>query len=378
MNDEAPGNLAAAGGTAPSIPARPRLTICWPEVSGYMASCWRALAATGRMDLTVLAFKSGGPGSGAAFHDSVMHGLNCQLLDAAAARDRVLIRRMVLATRPQVLCLPGWSLPAYRALAFDRDLSGVKLIMTMDTPWEGRFRQRLARLKIGRYLDRMDRVIVAGERAWQYTRHLKIPESKVRRGVYGFDYQALTPLFEQRRQLPGGWPRTFLLIARYIPMKALDVLVEAYGCYRRQAARPWNLVCCGRGPLAHLLQGVEGIEDHGFVQPDDLGGVFLHAGAFILPSRHEPWGVAIGEAAAAGLPVVCSEACGAAVELVRPHFNGLLVPTGDVQALAAALGWIDQHSDVLPEWGARGHPLAAAFSAQAWAQRWLATVEELV
>ena len=68
----------------------------------------------------------------------------------------------------------------------------------MDTPWRGTLRQRLGRFKIGGYLSRMDRVVVAGERAWQLVRLLGVPEAKIRRGLYGVDYDTFAPLFEHR------------------------------------------------------------------------------------------------------------------------------------------------------------------------------------
>ena len=93
-----------------------------------------------------------------------------------------------------------------------------------------------------------------------------------------------------------------------------------------------------------------------------------------MPSRYEPWGVAIAEAAAAGLPILCTEACGASVELVRPYYNGLIVPTDDAQSLADAMIWCHAHRDRLAEFGERGRSLAAAYSADVWAERWAAVL----
>jgi glycosyltransferase involved in cell wall biosynthesis len=70
------------------------------------------------------------------------------------------------------------------------------------------------------------------------------------------------------------------------------------------------------------------------------------------------------------LPVICTEACGSAVELIRPYYNGIPVATGDPDSLASAMRWMHDHSDRLPQMGRRGTELAAAYSAQAWAQRW--------
>ena len=79
--------------------------------------------------------------------------------------------------------------------------------------------------------------------------------------------------------------------------------------------------------------------------------------------------MAIAEAAATGLPLICTDVCGAAADLLRPYYNGLTVPAGDAAALAGAMMWIHQHQDQLRTFGLRSRDLAQGFSAEAWAQR---------
>jgi glycosyltransferase involved in cell wall biosynthesis len=130
------------------------------------------------------------------------------------------------------------------------------------------------------------------------------------------------------------------------------------------------LTCRGTGPEAALLGGQPGITDAGFMQPAELPQAFRDHGVFVLPSRYEPWGVVIAEAAAAGLPIICSDACGAADDLVQPGKNGIVMPAGDADALANAMQWMHDHESGLPALGGHGRGLAAAYSAQSWAERW--------
>ena len=361
----------AANRTEPEEPVR--VAACWTEISGYMGACWRAWGHQPAIDLRVIAFDAP-PGT----FDRGISGIPaCDILGPGERGDARRIESYVLGHRPEVVVLPGWSHAEYVRLAFHPALQHARIIMGMDTPLRHTWRQRLARLKIGRYLERVDGVVVAGERSWQYARYLKVPESKLRRGLYGVDSDLFEPLFEQRLRRPEGWPRRFLFAGRYAAEKGIDVLADAYRLYRSKVRDPWELSVCGSGLLGSSLMQIEGVTDHGFVQPRDLPRVFGAQGAFIMPSLYEPWNVAIAEACASGLPVVCTEACGASVELVRPYDNGMVVPTGDEQRLAAALVWIHRNAGRLPEMGRRSRALARAYSAEKWAERWTEMVLEL-
>ena len=98
-----------------------------------------------------------------------------------------------------------------------------------------------------------------------------------------------------------------------------------------QAADGMRLVVAGDGPLRprvpHAL---------GFVPADRLKRLYERAAVVACPSRREGFGVVCAEAMAYGRPVVAS-AVGGLRDLVVDGETGLLVPPGDVGALARAL-----------------------------------------
>ena len=355
-----------------------RVFFCWSHISGYMAACWRALSRRPGVELSILAYRA--VTADAAFDDQVMRGLNVRYLDERERLDVELVKKIVVEARPDVLVIAGWSSPPYRALAYEPALASARRVMTMDTPWRGTLRQRLGRYRMAGYLRRMDRVMVPGERAFQLARALAVPEHKIRRGMYGIEHAPLAPLYEQRRELNDGWPRRFLFTARYVEEKGVDVLLDGYRRYRREVSDPWPLTCCGKGPLQAQIAAAasDGVTDRGFVQPAELPAVYRDHGIFVLPSRYEPWGVVLAEAAAAGLPIICTDACGAAVEVVRSMFNGIITPTGDAAALARAMRWMHDHAESLHEFGARSRTLGAAFADETWADRWLWMLSEVL
>jgi glycosyltransferase involved in cell wall biosynthesis len=355
-----------------------RVVICWSHISGYMTSCWRALSALGGdVDYSLLAFQSSNTGT-IAFEDDLVRGLPCRLLSEEEQADEPLVRSLVLAAKPDVVVIPGWFHQPYVKLATDPALAGAKFMMTMDTPRRDTLRQKLGRYRIGWLVERLSRVIVAGERAWQLAKLLGFPEEKIRRGMYGVDYEALSPLYAQRVAQPGGWPKRFLFVGRYVEDKGIEVLLDAYRQYRAGSRDPWPLTCCGAGPLAGVLKDQPGVTDRGFVQPRVQMQVMAEHGAFVLASRYDPWPLVLVESAASGLPIVHTEACGSAVECVRNYYTGRGVATESARELARALAWCEAHHDELPEMGRRAQPLAAPYSAQAWAHRWSSIFREML
>jgi len=350
------------------------ITYCWTEPSGYLAACMRELAAREEVSVSLLTWQV----AAEAPFDSVMpDGCRTTVLSLAERNDYATVRRLVADTRPDVVFFVGWAHRPYVQLAFDPMFQNVRFVMGADTPIRFDWRQRLALFKIGRLLRKVDAVCVPGERGFQLMRYWDIPGRKIAKLLYGIDYEHFRQYAAERSATGQPWPRRFVYVGRYAPIKGIDVLVEGYRRYREKAANPWPLTVCGEGPLKAVLAGVEGIEDRGFTQPQRLGEVLGESGVFVLPSRLDPWGQAIVEAAAAGLPIVCTQSCGASAEVVRDYHSGLVIPPEDPAALAEAFLWMHDHADRLPAMGVAGQHLAEAYSARRWADNQIALARRL-
>ena len=353
---------AAAGRERPL-----RVVFCWAEASGYMGACWRALAARPGVSVHIIYPELIVTWQKNRFHGELA-GLSSEMFAADAPGIDQWLVEAVSRQQPDVVVVCGWIYWPYTRVVRSPKLRHIRMVMGMDSPWRGSLSQRLARLRLGPTIDRCDTFVTAGERSATYARRLAVPEHKIRTGYYGFDYARFGAVAEGRHQAP--WPRRFLFVGRYVPQKDLGTLAAAYARYRQMVAEPWELTCCGDGGDAHLIANQPGITDIGFKPPAELPELLSRHGAFVMASRFEPWGVAIAEAAASGLPLVCTTACGATVDLLRPYYNGVVAAPGDVDDLARAMRWIHEHEDALPAMGARSHVIAEAFSAESWALRW--------
>ena len=132
---------------------------------------------------------------------------------------------------------------------------------------------------------------------------------------------------------------TFFFCGQMIARKGVDHLLAAFATLPENA----RLLLVGREAelpqlLAKLPPAVrERVRYAGFQAPDALPKFFAQADVFVLPSRHDGWGVVVNQALGAGLPIIASDCVGAAHDLVRDGENGFTFPAGDANALAAAM-----------------------------------------
>ena len=75
----------------------------------------------------------------------------------------------------------------------------------------------------------------------------------------------------------------------------------------------------------------------GFRNQSELPRFFDLSDVFVLPSRHEPWGLIVNEAMSAGTAVVVSDDVGSSYDLISNGVEGFVFPVGDVPALTEAL-----------------------------------------
>lgn len=127
--------------------------------------------------------------------------------------------------------------------------------------------------------------------------------------------------------------------------KQADHLLRAY----RELTLPTfnvvqpSLLIVGEGEERASLQalaqelGLQRVHFAGFRNQTELPSFFALAEVFVLPSRHEPWGLIVNEAMASGCPVIVSSDAGCHPDLITNGVEGFVYPQGDISALATAL-----------------------------------------
>ena len=194
-----------------------------------------------------------------------------------------------------------------------------------------------AQLRVHRWVARhADAVIPVSSAAAGRLASFGVPAERVTVALQAADLDAVRAAAQTREERSG--PLTVLSVGRLVPDKNFAALIEAVARVPGGVA----LELAGTGFLEPELRrhaerlGVP-VRFHGHVTPADLPRLYVAADVYALVSTYEPFGVSVREAAAAGLPIVCSRVAGAAGDVAVADRNAILVDPGSVAEITAAL-----------------------------------------
>jgi len=298
------------------------------------------------------------------------------------------LKRELTEFSPDCVFIPGWSriysLESLRWCA----ANGVPAVLMSETTendvsrceWKERLKSRILRS--------CSAAMVGGAPHKDYLRKLGMAESRIFEGYDVVDNEYFRKAAEGARERRGELRQSFklpahyfLASARFIEKKNLRRLIIAYAKYRRAVwglmeasgaiaeNQPWSLVLLGDGEQRPALQRLVsdlGLDAcvllPGFKQYEELPIFYGLANAFVHASISEPWGLVVNEAMASGLPMIVSNRCGCAPDLVREGRNGALFDPESIAQLAELLLWISDceykratmgkaSSEIISHWG---------------------------
>lgn len=178
---------------------------------------------------------------------------------------------------------------------------------------------------------------------------------------------------------------TVLYVGQFEERKGLPDLLEAFRAIDSPNAR---LALVGNGSMEAEVRALasrdERVEIVGYVPQEELPAKLAAARCLVLPSvttdrQREPWGLVVNEAMHAGLPVVATDAVGAAAGgLVEDGENGFVVPERNPDALSTALRRLVADGELAARMGDRARRDVERFDYDRMADGFLGAVEHAI
>jgi glycosyltransferase involved in cell wall biosynthesis len=232
--------------------------------------------------------------------------------------------------------------------------------MTLDT----RFHHLVFPLTLWIYRH-ADALVVYGEHVKRYLGSVNVSPEKIFVAAHAVDNSRYNRSLGDdkklalRAKLNLGHAKIILYLGRLEAIKGLDYLIRAFSLLKNHDTM---LVIAGNGSLRQELEAsarLLGVHDRtrfsGYVPPEEALVYYMIADLLVLPSvtmptGKETWGLVINEAMNQGVPVIATDAVGAAAGgLVQDGVNGFIVPERDTIALTQAIERILTNSKLREE-----------------------------
>lgn len=350
--------------------------VCWvlPDIGFYHHV--RLEAAACESDLKVCALELHGQSGFKEFKWQPTGSFSYQVVSLPSAQDSrnstvaasgpKKLSAALSAIDPDFVAVPGWSgREAIAAMQWCVAHRRPAILLSESTGWD-EARSGWKEWVKKRVIALCSSALAGGTAHADYLADLGMPRDRIFLGYDAIDNdyfaKGAATARTQRAQLSSIFqlPSSpfFLASARFIEKKNLPRLLQAYGRYREihqksevrsqeseskntNSSKAWDLVLLGDGPLRSDLCSL--ISDlrlqhsvllPGFKQYTDLPAYYGLASAFIHASTTEQWGLVVNEAMASDLPILVSNRCGCAKDLVRESGNGFTFDPENVEQLA--------------------------------------------
>jgi glycosyltransferase involved in cell wall biosynthesis len=334
-----------------------RCAIVAPVPVPYRDPLFQRLAARGRIAPRVLYLAARQPGwdvpadwfsSPAGYDSEVLRSLQRR----RSGRTPLMLARGLGAAleRAEAEVVVSWEFgPAtWRSLAWCRRRGRRLVIASELTPWSDPMLSGLQRFVHRRLAPRVDGFVVFSSQGVERLASMGIPRERIEVSIQSADLNRVRAGAGSPRE--GAGPVRVLAVGRLVPDKNFVALIEAFAAAGFDPGQA-ELELCGTGALDVELSSLAEqlgvpLRLHGYVAPDELPALYRAADALALVSTYEPFGVTVREAAAAGLPLICSERAGAAGDVAVDGENALVIDPTDRAAITDALSRLVRDPDL--------------------------------
>lgn len=252
--------------------------------------------------------------------------------------------KAILRYKPDIVITSGYDMLAYWAAFLYCKLFKKKYIL-----WNGSTLLSAGRIngfigKIKQMIIRgADRYIAYGKKAAEYLTHMGASKEYIHVRINTVDMNLFRKKAKELhqdkniRKKRSRYPKLLMLyVGQLINRKGIFQLLKALNELRDPNV---GLLIVGSGPQGGELkqfckdQKLENVYFEGFQQQEALLRYYALADVLILPSFKEVWGLVVNEALASGIYVLCSKYAGAAYDLIKEGWNGILFNPHSIEEL---------------------------------------------
>jgi glycosyltransferase involved in cell wall biosynthesis len=280
--------------------------------------------------------------------------------------------------KPNVINLPGYYEPAMNIVLFYCRLKGIIVVISADST-EGDnpnigWREALKRFVVSK----AQGFFCYGSKSAEYILKLGMKPEHILVENNSVDNDKIseihTEALKTREIVKHSYQLrkyNFIYVGRLIDVKNLDNLLAAYKPF---AVSDWGLIVLGDGSQESKLKKYKNdnsLEGICFIEGQpwfDVPKILALADVFILPSYSEPWGLVVNEAMACGLPVIVSNKCGSAYDVVKEGINGYTFDPYNIDELTFVFKkFVDNPEKIIP-FGQQSKEIIKRFSPENVAQ----------
>lgn len=274
--------------------------------------------------------------------------------------------KIVQKYKPTHINLTGYNDPAFWPIILYARLFGIKLYLSNESTaadksnrsWKDVFKKFIIR--------QFDYFFTYGTKSAEYNISLGAKPDQILVKRNAVDNEGIREIHDRHINDSSIRRKNFMFVGRLIDIKNIDGLIKAF--QNLQNTEQWGLILVGEGHekprLQELAKNDQNIE---FVNGTDWRGVAAHLAScdvFVLPSFSEPWGLVVNEAMASGKPVIVSEQCGAAVDLVKEGINGFSFDAKDNTALTQKMQYFVDKPSQIGNFGKASEEIIKKYSPQ--------------
>jgi glycosyltransferase involved in cell wall biosynthesis len=215
------------------------------------------------------------------------------------------------------------------------------------------------------------KIVVASTYTKQTLISQGVASSKIIINPYGVDLQKFNSTTVRRVD---GCQLRFLFLGAVSARKGVPLLIEAWKELALKDSELWLV-----GPVSErerkLIPDLPGLHIKGKYPFEELPDLMRQCDVLVFPSYCEGFALVLLEALASGMPIISTEAT-AAPDLIEDGTEGLLIQSGDLDALCRAMKYYADNPDKLKSMGAAARHCAERFSWDNYGDRWQQILKE--